>query len=104
MDINKQNNTSKKQPKLLDQVRSVLRTKHDKLSTEKAYTRWIKQFILFHNKRHPLDMGKVEINQFLAHLAVNKKVAASTQNQAFFCHPSFTSRNGYTYCSATIGA
>ena len=82
MDINKQNNTSKKQPKLLDQVRSVLRTKHDKLSTEKAYTRWIKQFILFHNKRHPLEMGEVEINQFLAHLAVNKKVAASTQNQA----------------------
>jgi site-specific recombinase XerD len=50
--------------------------------TEKSYLNWIKQYILFHNKRHPNEMGSLEIEQFLIHLAAEKKVAASTQNQA----------------------
>jgi len=67
-------------PKLLDQVRYILRTKHYKRKTEKAYIYWIKRFILFHNKRHPKEMGEEEINQFLSYLAVNENVSASTQN------------------------
>jgi site-specific recombinase XerD len=72
----------KQKPKLLDQVRHVLRTKHYKRKTEKAYVQWIKRFILFHNKRHPKEMGEEQINQFLSYLAVNENVSASTQNQA----------------------
>ena len=77
-----QNFTAEKKPKLLDQVRLAIRTKHYSLRTEESYVSWIKRFILFHSKRHPREMGEVEINQFLTHLAVNKKVSASTQNQA----------------------
>jgi len=72
----------KQKPKLLDQVRHALRTKHYAMKTEEAYVHWIKRFILFHNKRHPKEMGEKEINQFITHLAVKEKVAASTQNQA----------------------
>ena len=82
MESTTQNNTSKKQPKLLDQVRIILRLKGRELSTEKAYFNWIKRFILFHNKRHPKDMGEQEINEFLAHLVIKNNVSASTQNQA----------------------
>jgi integron integrase len=70
------------QKKLLDQVRDVIRLKHYSLSTEKNYVSWIKQFILFHHKRHPKDMGANEVQAYLTYLAVNKHVAASTQNQA----------------------
>jgi len=70
------------QPKLIDQVRSVIRVKHYSLRTEEAYWHWIKRFILFHKKRHPNEMGEPEVSAFLSHLAVEKKVAASTQNQA----------------------
>ena len=69
-------------PKLLDQVRDLLRVKHYSMSTEKTYLHWIKRFILFHGKRHPLEMGEGEVGAFLTHLAVKDKVAASTQNQA----------------------
>jgi integron integrase len=69
--------------KLLDQVREAVRLKHYSIRTEEAYVGWIKRFILFHNKRHPKDMGSPEIEAFLTHLAVNRRVAASTQNQAF---------------------
>ncbi len=69
-------------PKLLDQVRELLRIKHYALRTEEAYIDWIRRFILFHNKRHPRDMGTPEIRAFLAHLATEENVAASTQNQA----------------------
>jgi len=69
-------------PKLLDQVRYVIRAKHYSLRTEEAYTQWIRRFILFHNKRHPKDMGAEEDNQFLSDLVVTYHVAASTQNQA----------------------
>ncbi|MGH8399164.1 MAG: integron integrase [Gammaproteobacteria bacterium] len=69
-------------PKLLDQVRNRLRVKHYSIRTEQVYVDWIKRFILFHHKRHPKDMGAQEIEAFLSHLAVEGKVAASTQNQA----------------------
>jgi integron integrase len=69
-------------PKLLDQVRQAIHTKHYSLRTEEAYVQWIKRFILFHNKRHPREMGAEEVTQFLSDLAVNHHVAASTQNQA----------------------
>ena len=69
--------------KLLDQVRDVIRLKHYSICTEKAYVNWIRRYILFHNKRHPREMGSCEIEAFLTHLAVDEKVAASTQNQAF---------------------
>jgi integron integrase len=69
-------------PKLLDQLRHAIRLRHYSIRTEEAYVQWAKRFILFHNKRHPRDMGRAEIEAFLTHLAVVGKVAASTQNQA----------------------
>jgi len=69
-------------PKLLDQVRGKLRVKHYSIRTEEQYLHWIKRFILFHDKRHPRDMGAGEVEGFLTDLAVRGKVAASTQNQA----------------------
>src|SRR6266496_2949067 len=69
-------------PKLLDQVRQAIRTRHYSYRTEKAYVHWIKRFIFFHNKRHPAEMGETEIGQFLSSLAANSHVGASTQNQA----------------------
>ena len=71
-----------KQPKLLDQVRLAIRTKHYSIRTEEVYVQWIKRFIFFHNKRHPAEMGESEINRFLTHLAVKGNVSSSTQNQA----------------------
>ncbi len=68
--------------KLLDHVRDAIRLKHYSLHTEHAYVTWIKRYIFFHDKRHPKDMGAAEIEAFLTHLAVQQKVAASTQNQA----------------------
>jgi hypothetical protein len=56
-----------KQPKLLDQVRYAIRTKHYSYRTEEAYVNWIIRFILYHNKRHPKEMGEKEINQFLTY-------------------------------------
>lgn len=70
------------EPRLLDRVRASIRTKHYSIRTEQAYVDWIRRFILFHGKRHPIEMGKTEIEKFLTHLAVNRNVAASTQNQA----------------------
>ena len=68
--------------KLLDRVRDRIRVKHYSYRTEETYVQWIRRFILFHNKRHPNEMGGDEVNGFLTHLAVNENVAASTQNQA----------------------
>ena len=68
-------------PKLLDQVREAIRMRHYSGRTEEAYVGWIKRFILFHGKRHPLDMGEDEITCFLSALAVHGQVSASTQNQ-----------------------
>ena len=69
--------------KLLDQVREVIRVKHYSLRTENTYVDWIKRFILFHGKRHPSTLGAEEVRAFLSHLASERNVAASTQNQAF---------------------
>ena len=69
-------------PKLLDRVRHALRVRHLARSTEKTYVYWTRRFILHHHKRHPLDMGKQEVEAFLTHLAVDRHVSASTQNQA----------------------
>tara|TARA_B100002049_G_scaffold216205_1_gene182017 strand:- start:740 stop:1714 length:975 start_codon:yes stop_codon:yes gene_type:complete len=73
---------SHRSPKLLDQVRERIRLKHYSIRTEKTYLAWIRRFILFHDKKHPKDMGKPEVETFLTHLAVDRHVAASTQNQA----------------------
>jgi len=73
---------TRRPPKLLDRVRETLRRKHYSYRTEQAYVNWIRRFVLFHNKRHPKDMGVPEIEAFLTHLAVEENVAASTQNQA----------------------
>jgi integron integrase len=69
-------------PKLLDRVREVLRVRRYSIRTEQAYLEWIRRFILFHRKRHPSEMGEAEITEFLTHLAAERNVAASTQNQA----------------------
>lgn len=69
-------------PRLLDQVRQTLRLKHFSHKTEKSYIHYIREFILFHNKQHPRDMGVAEIRAYLSHLAVEKNVAASTQTVA----------------------
>jgi hypothetical protein len=68
--------------RLLDQVRDLLRLKHYPIRTETAYLSWIKRYILFHHKRHPNEMSYAEIEAFLTHLAVEQRVATSTQNQA----------------------
>jgi integron integrase len=68
--------------RLLDQVRDAIRLKHYSYRTEQTYVQWIRRYILFHNKRHPNQMGVPEIEAFLTHLAVQEHVAASTQNQA----------------------
>ena len=90
-------------PRLMDQVRDVLRVHHYSLRTEQSYLQWIRRFILFHGKRHPREMGADEIAAFLTYLAVKKDVAASTQNQALSavlgdaadggCAPSITDRS-----------
>ena len=69
--------------KLLDRVRYRIRVKGYSIRTEQSYVSWVRRFILFHNKRHPQDMGKHEIEAYLTHLAVNRHVSPSTQNQAF---------------------
>ena len=68
--------------KLLDQVREATRRLHYSLRTEDCYVLWVKRFVLFHGKRHPLEMGEPQVVEFLTHLAVHEDVAASTQNQA----------------------
>ncbi len=72
----------RKSPRLLDQVRELIRIRHYSIRTEQAYVQWIRRFILFHDKRHPLELGASEVTAFLSHLAVKRNVAASTQNRA----------------------
>jgi hypothetical protein len=71
-----------KPPKLLDQVRERIRTKHYSIRTEDSYVDWVRRFILFHGKRHPKELGVSEVEAFLTYLAVERNVAASTQGQA----------------------
>jgi integrase-like protein len=70
------------QPRFLDVVRSRLRTEHYSRRTEEAYVGWIRRFILSNGRRHPAQMGEPEVTRFLSHLAVERKVSSSTQNQA----------------------
>jgi len=69
--------------RLLDQVRESLQRQHYAYRTEITYVDWIRRYILFHNKRHPVEMGAPEVEAFLNHLAIDLRVAASTQNQAY---------------------
>jgi len=71
-----------KKKRLLEQVREVIRMKHYSIRTEQTYAQWIKRFILFHNKKHPAEMGENEVYEFLSYLATVEKVSASTQNVA----------------------
>ncbi len=74
--------TSSQPPKLLDQLRERIRYRHYSLRTEQAYVHWVKRFIFFHDKRHPREMGRLEVEAFLSHLANVGKVALSTHHQA----------------------
>ena len=74
--------TSPSTPKLLEQVRQRLRVKHYALRTEQSYLTWIRNYIIFHNKRHPREMAAAEIESFLSYLAVERAVSPATQNQA----------------------
>ena len=70
------------EPRLLEQVRQLIRIRHYSIRTEETYVQWIRRYIVFHGKRHPKDMGSEELTQFLSDLAIRGKVSASTQNQA----------------------
>src|SRR5262245_6997315 len=69
-------------PKLMDVARDKMRARHFSHRTEQTYVAWIRRFILYHGKRHPSDLGAPEVEGFLTHLAVERRVSASTQNQA----------------------
>jgi integron integrase len=73
---------NKPNPRLIEQVRNVMRLKHYSLRTERTYWDWIERFIRFHGMRHPNEMAEAEVSAFLTHLARHGNVAASTQNQA----------------------
>jgi integron integrase len=73
---------SQDSPKLLDRMRAEIRVRHYSIRTEETYIDWARRFILFHDKRHPKDMGADEVQSFLSYLAMERKVASSTQNQA----------------------
>jgi Phage integrase, N-terminal SAM-like domain len=72
-----------RKPKLLGELRRVLRFTHYNLRTEEAYVEWVRRFIVFHGKCHPRGMGAAEVRAFLTHLVTERKVSASIQNQAF---------------------
>lgn len=74
--------TNTPSPRLLDQVREIIRIKHYSIRTEQAYLQWIRRYILYHGRRHPRDLGESEVSAFLSSLAIKSKVSASTQNQA----------------------
>ncbi|AJE19575.1 phage integrase N-terminal SAM-like domain-containing protein [Azotobacter chroococcum] len=69
-------------PRLLDRLREQIRIRHYSIRTETAYIKWVRDFIRYHNLRHPAEMGAPEVERFLSHLAVDLNVSASTQNQA----------------------
>src|SRR5262245_4713279 len=76
-----------RKPRLLDMVRDAIRVRHYSRRTERAYLGWIRRYILFHDKRHPAQMGSAEVSRFLSALAVDARVSASTQNQALAALP-----------------
>ena len=76
-----------KSPKLLDRVRDAIRVRHHSRRTEEAYVHWIRRYIVFHGKKHPSTMGVEDVSAFLTWLAVERRVSASTQNQALSALP-----------------
>ena len=68
--------------KFLDQFRQFMRQQNKAYKTEKTYVHWVKRFILFHNKKHPHDMGPLDLEQFLSNLAINRHVSVNTQKTA----------------------
>ena len=74
--------TAKYRLPFLGDLRRAIRLRHFSIRTEESYVDWIKRFILFNGKKHPRDMGEPEVGRFLTHLVVERRVAASTQNQA----------------------
>jgi integron integrase len=74
--------TDAPKPRLLDQLRSRIRYRHYSRSTEASYVQWVRRYILFHEKRHPREMGAAEVAAFLNYLVLKQHVSASTQNQA----------------------
>lgn len=66
-------------PKLLEEVRNLIRTRHYSYRTEEAYLNWIRKYILFHGKRHPAEMGAAEVSKFLTHLAVSERLLCSNR-------------------------
>jgi len=89
---------SASQPRLLDRVREALRRKHYSIRTEEAYVDWIKRYIFFHNKRHPAEMGAAELEKYLNHLAVERKVAPRRR-----IRPSVLSSSSIATCSTLRG-
>ena len=79
-------------PRLLDQVRNAIRLRHYSIRIERAYVKWIRTYILFHGKNHPAQLGATHVGAFLSYLAIERNVAASTQNQAL-CAIVFLYRN-----------
>lgn len=75
-----QKNENSHKVRLLDQIRHCMRRRHCSIRTEKSYIKWIKRYIYFHKKQHPEDLNENHITEFLYYLAVEKKVASSTQN------------------------
>jgi integrase len=69
-------------PRLLDTAREAIRRRHYSYRTEETYLHWMRRFILFSGRRHPRDLGSIEVTAFLNHLAQERNVAAATQNQA----------------------
>ena len=67
--------------KLEEQLKNAIRLKHFSLRTEESYVGWYRRFVLWHGKRHPAEMGAAEVEAFLTHLAVNRGLAAVSQNQ-----------------------
>ncbi len=69
-------------PRLIDQVRIAIRTRHYSTATEAAYVAWVRRFIVIHGKHHPALLGEADVTHFLNHLATDRRVSASTRNQA----------------------
>ena len=82
MDVAAPRPLTKQAPNLLDRMRSEIRVRHFSYRTEQTYVQWVKRFILFHHKRNPTAMSAQELGAYLSHLAEQRQVSASTQNQA----------------------
>jgi len=87
-----------KAPRLLDVVREKVRAMHYSRRTEEAYVHWIRDYVRFHGKRHPREMGAAEVEAFLSHLAIARNVSASAHQQGFRHGCFFTSASWISTC------